>query len=158
MKRLIVPLAMIGILFTGCMSVPSGVHLYVTDTGCTSQGFCPWADGQVHDFYYAPTREIVVAPGQSIKVEAHELCHAHQQETIIEETGHEPRGLTLQDWLDTSEGRAYAAVVEANVRPASWRLSLDNTVEDFAEACARYLTHWADQDPARDQFFESEGF
>jgi len=157
-RALVVPLVAAGLAAVGCMSVPQGVHIYVSDSGCTSDGYCPWPDGAPHDFYYAPTRELVVSGGQSVKVDAHELCHAHQHETILEETGREPVGLTLTEGLLTDEAAAYRVVAEANPRPASWTLSKDNLIEDFAEACGRYLTGWRDQDPARDAFFAARGF
>lgn len=162
--KLIPLLGLFAIATVGCMSVPHGVHLYTSLSGCTSTGVCPWTDGKVHAYYFAPTRELVVPPmdalppATALKIEAHELCHSHQHETILEETSAEPRDLTLHEWISTSEGIAYQAVVEAHPRPAEWNLSIDNTLEDFAEACARYLTDYQQQEPARDQFFAERGF
>lgn len=96
----------------------------------------------------------MVVPNQSLRVLAHEGCHAHQHYTVLTELGREPR-LDMRDWLDTSEAEAYAAVVDG--RPTDWKLSADNLIEDFAEGCARYMVGLPSTD-ARDTFFAERNF
>ena len=148
------------VLAASCMSLPPGTHVFVSDDGCTSNGVCPWEAGHACNFYYAPTREVVVGPGQSCRPLMHELCHAHQHQTILSETGREPSDLTLVEWNDTAEAAAYASAIAGHPHPADWRLSRDTLLEDFAEACGRYLARDPryPSDPLRDQFFSDRNF
>jgi len=146
---------------------PTGLHVYKSPNGCTSDGQCPF--GGPANFYWAPTREIVLVPGQPLKVAAHETCHGHQHQVILNETGAEPQpggpppsAVDLHEWLTTTEAAAYLPVVAAadggfpawgRRDTALWLL------EDFAEACGRFLA--ADPrfplDPGRAAFFEGMG-
>lgn len=168
MTRCILLLCLIAAATVGCIRLPEGLHVNVTATGCTTSGTCPWADGKPHNWYDATTREIVVAPGQSLKVWAHEACHAHQHQVILDETGEEPRLVAsafnpaasiadLHEWLATAEGNAYAAVVVEQAGPNTWGAHYAPLLEDFAEACGRYMTG-GDVDPTRAQFFDERGF
>lgn len=162
MRRLFaLAVIVLGLAAVGCMSVPTGLHVYETNSGCTSDGVCPWGDSGYRQFYYAPTREIVVVVGQPLKVWAHEACHAHQHQAILDETGREPVGLTLAEWQTTDEGVAYAAAIAGWPRP-DWYAIANNysLLEDFAEACGRYLVQDPrfPSDPARDVFFEARDF
>jgi len=151
----------------GCMKVPSGLHVNVTTSGCTTQGVCPYNDGKPHNWYDAASREIVVAPGQSLVVIAHEACHAHQHQVILDETGKEPAQVVssfnadaqmadLREWLTTTEAIAYTAVREV-AGPAPWGDYGIVLLEDFASSCGRFLT---DQplDAVRGEFFSTRGF
>ena len=168
MTRLIMLLCLIAAATVGCIKLPAGLHVNESTTGCTTSGTCPYTDGKPHNWYDATTREIVVAPGQSLKVWAHEACHAHQHQTILDETGKEPRLVVsafnptariadLHEWHGTDEGKAYAAVVE-QAGPNPWGMHYTPLLEDFAEACGRFLTDWGDLDPVRAQFFDERGF
>lgn len=142
-------LALLCLLASGCMRVPAGLHVIVTDqpeTYCRQRVNC----------YLPSQRAIVVVPDQSIKLWAHEACHAHQHQTVLD------AGLTasddLHEWYGTAEATAYRAVAEAAPVPAEWNLSAPTLLEDFAEACGRYLTGWQDREPGRDKFFAAGGF
>lgn len=161
MKKLLLALAVLAALSVGCISLPDGLHVYETNSGCASDGVCPFHDGAPHNFYYAPTREIVVVPGQSLKVWAHEACHAHQHQTILDELHAEPLDLTLHEWYQTSEGQAYLAAIDGHPH-ASWPAIADHdsALEDFGEACGRYLVNdprWP-LDPVRTAFFDARDF
>ena len=147
MKFSIIALALLAFAAIGCMKVPEGTSILVTDS---PEALC----GERTNCYHAPSRTIVMVPNQSLRVLAHEGCHAHQHYTVLEELGREPR-LDMSDWLDTSEAHDYAAVVDG--RPTEWRLSADNLIEDFAEGCARYMVGLPSTD-ARDTFFAERGF
>jgi hypothetical protein len=143
----------------GCMSTPAGLHLHVDEHGCNSQGVCPWSDGEPRNWYDAGTREIVLAPGQSLKKLAHEACHAHQHQTIIDAVGEasvSPASgfYDLREWLDTSEGIMYAKVV-VGLEPLDPHGIV--LLEDFAEACGRFLTDQLTE-PVRKSYFEGRGF
>ena len=148
MKTLMLALVLV-LTTAGCIKVPEGISIVVTDE---PEALC----GQYVNCYHAPTRTIVVLPGQSAKLLAHELCHAHQHQTILDETGIEP-SLDLREWYGTSEAGAYMAVREAAPVPTEWRLSADTALEDFAEGCGRFLTG-SDMEPARAAFFAARGF
>ena len=150
----------VSILSASCMTLPRGVRVFVSDRGCTSDGVCPFGDGHPCNFYFPPTREIVIKPGQSCHVVAHELCHAHQHQVILDETGREPADLSLKEWYDTAEAAAYQGAVAAHPRPDDWRMSADTLLEDFAEACGRFLVRDPDYpgEPNRDQFFRDRNF
>ena len=158
--KVLLILLCVSLLGAGCMQLPPGTHIFVSDDGCTSDGFCVRLDGHLCNFYYAPTREVVVAPGQSCRLLMHELCHAHQHQTILNETGREPSDLTLYEWDDTAEAAAYASVVAGHPRPDDWRISRDTLLEDFAEACGRYMARDPryPSEPNRDQFFSDRNF
>lgn len=119
---------------------PPGVTVKVATDGCVDASTCPYGR-KLANYYWAPTRTIVLAPNQGLKTQTHEHCHAHQDLVVERETGSEPT-VDLHEWYSTIEGRAWVA---ANVSlPASFDLSAQNPIESFAEVCARYLT-----DPAQ---------
>jgi hypothetical protein len=153
-------LVCLSVLSASCMALPRGVRVFVSDRGCTSDGVCPLGNGHPCNFYYPPTREIVIEPGQSCHVVAHELCHAHQHQVILDETGREPSDLTLKEWYDTAEAAAYQRAIAGHPRPEDWHMSADTLLEDFAEACGRYLVRDPDYpgDPSRDRFFGERDF
>lgn len=144
-------LLVLALASVGCMKVPPGTSILVTDSPE------PYCNARVN-CYVAATRTIVMVPGQSIRVLAHEGCHAHQHWTILEETGDEPRR-DMVEWLDTSEATAYAAVVE-QAGPHEFGAHYVPLIEDFAEACARYMVdddQWP-LDPVRAAFFAERDF
>lgn len=156
MRRPLVGLALAALAATGCMSVPAGLRVVETSDPvplCRAYANC----------YRPDLREIVLVPGQPLKVAAHEACHAHQHKTVLEETGREP-SVDLHEWLATGEGRVYAAYVAGHPHPYWSAIAPEDTLlEDFAEACGRYLTQPVDDgrfpsDPYRDAFFEARGF
>ena len=158
--KLLVILIVLAFATVGCMSVPTGLHVYESPDGCTSTDVCPWGRGKPRNFYHVPTRQIVLAPNQPLKVAAHEACHAHQHQQVIDELDIEP-SIDLDEWYDTREARDYAAVVEAgdgvpwDVQRYSYSL-----LEDFAEACGRFLVQdkaWP-TDVERSEFFAERGF
>jgi len=165
--KMTILVTMLAVLFVGCIRLPDGLHVYESTNGCSSQGVCPWTDGQPKNWYDAASREVVVAPNQSLKVWAHEACHAHQHQTILDETGQEPvqvsssfnpavRIADLHEWVATSEGVAYAAVVE-QAGANGWGAHYAPLLEDFAEACGRYMVG-RELDPVRAAFFTARDF
>lgn len=146
--KLALVLALCAAALVGCIRVPAGTHVLVTDT---PQDLC----GAYTNCYHAPSRTIVVLPGQSLKLWAHELCHAHQHQVILDEQGREP-SLDMHEWLNTSEGLAYGAVVDAS-GPNGWDAHFAPLIEDFAEACGRYLVG-QDVDTGREAFFAERNF
>lgn len=150
-KRKLAIVALTALLLTvgsACMSVPTGLHVVVTDTPedyCSAHNNC----------YRSDLRAIIVAPNQSRKLWAHEACHAHQHQTILDETGIEPTG-DLHEWLDTSEGIEYAQVV-AIAGPTQWG-DWNTPLENFAESCGRYLTDWPGQESQRAAWFAARDY
>ena len=156
--KILLAIMLLGLASVGCMSLPAGVSVRVTDDGCNSQGVCPWGGDDPRNWYDAGTREIILAPGQSLKVLAHEGCHAHQHQVILTEAG-EPRPnshgwFELLEWLDTTEGIEYAAAI-VGLPPLQAHGNI--LLEDFAEACGRYMTG-KELDATRTAFFEERGF
>jgi hypothetical protein len=80
----------------------------------------------------------VVKPNSDITVVVHEACHAHQHQTILNETGKEPN-IELDQWYKTAEARSYAAAIAGLGRPAGWAATTD--IEDFASSCMMWLTY-----------------
>lgn len=139
-KLVVVALALAALASAACMTVPIGTHVFVSDRGCTSSGVCPFGGGESRNFYWESTGEVVLAPNQSLKVLAHELCHAHQAWTVFDETGKNPTTPGLVEWYDTKEAWDFNAVVVAT-QPRPWAyLSDDMNLEDFATSCAMWLT------------------
>lgn len=69
-----------------------------------------------HNWYDQTTRTIHVAPDQSLRVHAHEACHAWQGRAL-------PAGdVDLSGWYDTPEGRDFPG-----------------TLEQAADVCAYYV-------------------
>jgi|GEM_PF-3728961 len=120
----------IALLGAGCMALPEGTRVVVTDTPevwCVVRVNC----------YHAPTRTIVVVPGASLRTLAHEATHAHQHWTVLDETGREP-SKNLHEWSETQEAKDFAVVVKRVGYP-DWSLSALTELELFAEANARCL-------------------
>lgn len=157
-KVLALATVVLGLAAVGCMSVPAGLHVYATDTGCTSDGRCLFHDGAPHNFYDVVGHEIVVVPGQPLKVVAHEACHAHQQQEVRDELG-EDVSVTEVEWYRTQEAAEYAAFTGGIIHGWSG-MSAPTLLEDFAEACGRYLAQDPRYpgDPAIDAFFTARDF
>lgn len=150
--KLTIILTTSALIFTGCLSLPDGLHVYETTDGCTSTGFCPYGGESSANYYYAPLREIVISPGQGKLTLFHEGCHAHQHQVILDEIGREPT-LDMREWIDTAEGQSfitttgwtadggldpYGPTFLPNETPWAW-LSHQSPVEDFANTCALWL-------------------
>jgi hypothetical protein len=103
--------------------------------GCASDGECHW-----FNFYWAPTREVVMQNGEGPHKVQHELCHAHQHWSISGGAPLAPSDYDLESWYATSEGQSFAAAVAG--LPWPWTQSQVNGLEDFAWTCA----YWY-QDP-----------
>ena len=110
MKRSI-GLAALALLLVGCV-LPPGLHVTV---------------GGNSNYYDAPSRTVALAPGQSLGIVAHELCHAHQHEMILQK---DSASDNLWLYFGTSEGMAFLAL--RNQAP-----SVD-ALEDAAWVCAWY--------------------
>ena len=145
------PLIIIGTLASACMSVPTGLHVYVSEDGCTSTGACPYGGQAVATYYYPPLREIVAAPNQGASTLLHEACHAHQHQVILTETGKEPT-INLREWLATAEGTAFITATGwqpdggtsqwgptyyPTKTPWAW-LSVQSPLEDAANTCSLF--------------------
>lgn len=116
------------------LSLPSGIVLFETETGCLPSGECPRGAGPAN--YYDPaTRTVVLFVGQRASTRQHEYCHAHQHAVVLAELGREPTR-DLREWAGTAEGRLWTALPET----APWVMSAPTALEDFAETCGRYLT------------------
>ena len=117
--------------------VPGGTRLPVPDGtkvvrgGCASDGECHW-----YNFYWAPTREVVLQDGQGEREVQHELCHAHQHWSINRGAPLAPSDYDLESWYSTAEGQSFTAA--ASGLPWPWSQSEVNGLEDFAWAC----TYW----------------
>ena len=97
--------------------------------GCASDGECNW-----FNFYWAPTREVVMQNGESqVKVQ-HELCHAHQHWSINGGAPLDPSDYNLESWYSAAEGESFLAAIDGLAWP--WSHSAVNGLEDFAWTCA----------------------
>lgn len=102
------------------LPLPPGLHLHVSDTGCISGAVLPCEGVNGLSMFDENAAEIVLrsdwdtfGAGASYEdvlgVLAHEMCHAHQYNTVLES------GLSLGDaefpdrWLETEEGLAFLA-------------------------------------------------
>jgi hypothetical protein len=117
------------------LSVPDGTA--VVWGGCASDGRC-----YPYNFYWAPTREVVMQPGEGGHKVQHELCHAHQHQSINGGAPLPPSDYDLESWHSTPEGQSFSATVSG--LPWPWSHSAVNTLEDFAWTCAYWYV-----DPAR---------
>ena len=97
--------------------------------GCSSDGECHW-----YNFYWAPTHEAVVQPGEGQAKVQHELCHAHQHWSISGGAPLAPADYDLESWYGTAEGGSFTAAVAGLAWP--WTHSAANGLEDFAWTCA----------------------
>jgi len=109
MRRLLWLLALLPLLLTGCF-LPPGVQLIV---------------GGDANYYDAPSRTVALAPDQPVAIMAHEACHAHQHQMILEK---DPASRNLWGYFSTSEGMSYMALTGQTPPEA--------TLEDAAWACA----------------------
>lgn len=116
------------------LPVPAGTS--VVWGGCASDGECYW-----YNFYWAPTHEVVMQPGEGAHKVSHELCHAHQHWSINGGAPLDPSDFDLESWYGTSEGQSYMAAVAG--LPWVWTHSGQSGLEDFAWTCG-YWYH----DPA----------
>jgi hypothetical protein len=73
---------------------------------------------------------------------AHELCHAHQHEMILQK---DPTSNDLMAYFSTSEGQSYMTL--------TGQMPSEATLEDNAWVCAYYLLGQP-QDPARERWAE----
>jgi len=109
------------------LSVPDGTT--VVWGGCASDGRC-----YPYNFYWAPTREVVMQPGEPQRKVQHELCHAHQHWAINGGTPLAPSDYDLESWYATAEGQSFATAASGLAWP--WSQSAVNGLEDFAWTCA----------------------
>lgn len=102
------------------LPLPPGLHLHVSDTGCISGAALPCESVSGLSMFDENAAEIVLRSDWDtfgagatyedvLGVLAHEMCHAHQYNTVLES------GLSLGDagvpeqWLQTEEGLAFLA-------------------------------------------------
>ena len=116
-------LALLPLLLTGCF-LP-GLVIRVDPNGCLANGDCM---GAGTNGYNAETRTILLSPDAPVAVLAHELCHAHQHQVVLEGLHKEPDN-TLRTWYLTAEGQDYLKLGEP-VR--------ESPLEDAAWVCAWY--------------------
>jgi hypothetical protein len=118
------------------LGVPRGTT--VVWGGCASDNTC-----YSYNFYWAPTHEAVVHPGEGPLKVQHELCHAHQHLSINGGLELRPSDYDLESWYGTSEGRSYADAVAGS--PWPWPQSgSQSLLEDFAWMCAYWYVAPAD--------------
>lgn len=145
--------------------------LPVEETGPISQGdvgvhtdSIPYYCGR--NYYYAPERVIVLAPGQGPSTIMHERCHARQHQAVLDALGAEP-SIDLKEWYQTPEAVAFIAAVGWKATggydewgsPTFYPLPLPEALgfwthsplEDNAWVCAHYLLGQS-QDAARAQW------
>ena len=97
--------------------------------GCAGDGACYW-----YNFYWGPTHEAVLQPGEGPAKVQHELCHAHQHWSINGGAPLAPSDYDLGSWYSTAEGQGFTATVAGLGWP--WTHSAVNGLEDFAWTCA----------------------
>ena len=140
-------LAALALLLTGCIALPAGLQVYVSENGCTPEGVCPYGGQSQANYYYSPTRTIVLAPQQGTFILIHEACHAHQHQVVLD--AKMPSTVDLNKWYLTSEGQAFMAATDwsrdacgafYNPAPSPWGYVSDWTpIEDAANTCAVWL-------------------
>lgn len=113
----------------GGTSLPLPEGTTVVWGGCASDGECHW-----FNFYWAPTREVVMQNGEPERKVQHELCHAHQHWSINGGAPLAPSDYDLESWYSTAEGQSFRAAVAG--LPWPWTHSAVNGLEDFAWTCA----------------------
>ena len=112
-------------------ALPLPANTSISWTGCASDGSCYW-----FNFYWAPTHEIVLQPGEGPDRVQHEYCHAHQHWSINGGAPLPPSDYDLESWYATSEGKSFMAATAGLSFP--WTNSAINGLEDFAWTC----TYW----------------
>lgn len=154
--KLTIALLLLALAAVGCMRVPPGTRLVITDHPE------PYCAGRNENCYLVASTTLVVVTGQPTKVIMHELCHAHQDEEVREELGIVP-SIDLHEWYQTKEAARYATVIAGQPHP-DWGYLLDaetqSLLERFAEACGRYLARDPrfPLDAVDTAFFKAEGF
>ncbi len=93
--------------------------------GCASDGTC-----YPYNFYWAPTHEVVMQPGEGEHKVQHELGHAHQHWSINGGDALPPSDYDLESWYETAEARSFTAAVAG--LPWPWTHSAVSGLEDFA--------------------------
>jgi hypothetical protein len=113
----------------GGTALPLAEGTTVVWGGCASDGRC-----YPYNFYWAPTREVVMQPGEPEYKVQHELCHAHQHWMINRGGPLPPSDYDLESWYATPEGTSFASAVASLAWP--WSHSAVSSLEDFAWTCA----------------------
>ena len=116
------------VVVRGGTDLPLPANTSESWTGCAADGECHW-----YNFYWAPTREIVLQPGEGQNKVWHEYCHAHQHWSINGGEPLRPSDYDLESWYDTAEGISY--VTAASGLPWPWTHSARSGLEDFAWTC-----------------------
>lgn len=111
------------------LPLPEGTSVVIGS--CTSDGKC-----LPYNFYWAPTKEIVLQSGERENKLLHEACHAHQHWSINGGNRLEENDIDLESWYQTIEGQSFTNAVEG--LPWPWTYSAKNGIEDFAWTCAYY--------------------
>ncbi|MCH8026247.1 MAG: hypothetical protein IH866_05575 [Chloroflexi bacterium] len=104
-------------------AVPAGTS--VVWGGCASDSTC-----YPYNFYWAPTHEVVMQPGEGEHKVQHELGHAHQHWSISGGAALPPSDYDLASWYETAEAQSFTAAVAR--LPWPWTHSAVNGLEDFA--------------------------
>ncbi len=112
-------------------ALPLPANTGISWTGCASDGACYW-----YNFYWAPTREVVLQPGEGPDRVQHEYCHAHQHWSINGGAALAPSDYDLESWYETDQGQSFM-IATADL-PFPWTNSAINGLEDFAWTC----TYW----------------
>ena len=93
--------------------------------GCASDSTC-----YPYNFYWAPTHEVVMQPGEREYKVQHEMGHAHQHWSVNGGAPVPPSDYDLESWYGTAEARSFTAAVA--VLPWPWTHSAVSGLEDFA--------------------------
>ncbi len=117
----------------GGTDLPLPANTSTSWTGCAADGECHW-----YNFYWAPTREIVLQPGEGQNKVWHEYCHAHQHWSINGGEPLRPSDYDLESWYETAEGISY--VTAASGLPWPWTHSAQSDLEDFAWTCGYWYS------------------
>ena len=104
-------------------AVPAGTS--VVWSGCASDSTC-----YPYNFYWAPSREVVMQPGEGEHKVQHELGHAHQHWSINGGDALPPSDYDLESWYETAEAQSFTAAVAG--LPWPWTHSAVSGLEDFA--------------------------
>lgn len=146
MRAPLAGLAPLAVLLVGCLSVPAGMSVHVSEHGCLPTGGCPFGGRAPANFYWPPDQTVVLAPAVGPLTAMHEVCHAHQHERIIA-AGLEA-SVDLHEWYSTAEGGSFVQTFASKPHPWAW-LSSETALEDFAYTCALYIVD-PDQLASRD--------
>lgn len=109
------------------LQMPEGTSVIIGS--CTSDGKC-----LPYNFYWAPTKEIVLQSGERENKLSHEACHAHQHWSINGGNRLQENDIDLESWYYTDEGQSFTNAVEG--LPWPWTdKGHENKIEDFAWTC-----------------------